>query len=111
MSIKIIIADDHRVFIDGMKALLKEIAGMEIVADAENGIMLIEQVILHKPDVVLTDIQMPLKNGVEATREIHALFPEVKVVALTMLNESIYIKKMLEAGAFGYVLKTTGKEE
>ncbi|MDP2385813.1 MAG: response regulator transcription factor [Bacteroidota bacterium] len=111
MSIKIIIADDHRVFIDGMKALLKEIAGIEVVADAENGILLIEQVAKYKPDIVLTDIQMPLKNGIEATLEIHALFPEVKVIALTMLNESIYIKKMLEAGASGYVLKTTGKEE
>lgn len=111
MKIRILIADDHRVFIEGMKALLKEIEDFDVIADAENGIQLIEQVTIHKPDVVLTDIQMPLKDGIEATKEIHKLFPEIKIVALTMLNESMFIKKMLEAGAAGYVLKTIDKEE
>ncbi|MCD6066133.1 MAG: degU [Bacteroidetes bacterium] len=110
-QIKIIIADDHRVFIDGMKALLKEAGDMEIVADAENGNDLIEMVKLHRPDIVLTDIQMPDKDGIQATEEIVRQFPQVKVIALTMLNESIFIKKMLEAGASGYIVKTTGKEE
>jgi DNA-binding NarL/FixJ family response regulator len=111
MKIRILIADDHRVFIEGVKALLKEIEDFDVVADAENGIQLIEQVSKHKPDVVLTDIQMPLKDGIEATKEIHKLFPEIKIIALTMLNESMFIKKMLEAGAAGYVLKTIDKEE
>jgi DNA-binding NarL/FixJ family response regulator len=111
MKIRILIADDHRVFIEGVKALLKEIKDFDVVADAENGIQLIERVTIHKPDVVLTDIQMPLKDGIEATKEIHKLFPEIKIVALTMLNESMFIKKMLEAGAAGYVLKTIDKEE
>lgn len=111
MSIRILIADDHRVFIDGMKAMLKEISGLEVIAVAENGTQLIEQAGLHKPDVILTDIQMPLKDGIEATKEIHKLFPEIKIVALTMLNESMFIKKMLEAGASGYVIKTIDKEE
>lgn len=111
MNIRILIADDHRVFIDGMKAMLKEISGIEVIAGAENGIQLIEQAAIHKPDVILTDIQMPLKDGIEATKEIHKLFPEIKIIALTMLNESMFIKKMLEAGAAGYVLKTIDKEE
>lgn len=111
MSIRILIADDHRVFIDGMKAMLKEISGLEVIADAENGAQLIEQAGLHKPDVILTDIQMPVKDGIEATKEIHKLFPQIKIIALTMLNESMFIKKMLEAGASGYVLKTIDKEE
>lgn len=111
MNIRIIIADDHRVFIDGMKAMLKEISGLEVIADAENGNQLIEQAEKHKPDVILTDIQMPVKDGIEATKEIHKLYPEIKIVALTMLNESMFIKKMLEAGASGYVLKTIDKEE
>jgi DNA-binding NarL/FixJ family response regulator len=111
MSIRILIADDHRVFIDGMKAMLKEVSGFEVIADAENGIQLIEQAAIHKPDVILTDIQMPLKDGIEATKEIHKLFPGIKIIALTMLNESMFIKKMLEAGAAGYVLKTIDKEE
>jgi DNA-binding NarL/FixJ family response regulator len=111
MLIKIIIADDHRVFIDGMKALLREIEGLTVIGDAMNGDQLIEQVEIHEPDVVLTDIQMPVKDGIEATREIHKRFPQVKVIALTMLNESMFIKRMLDAGASGYVIKTIDKDE
>jgi DNA-binding NarL/FixJ family response regulator len=111
MNIKILIADDHRVFIDGMKALLKEVPGFEVIADAENGKAMIEQVALHHPDVVLTDVQMPVMDGIEATKEIHKRFPEIKIIVLTMLNESMFIKKMLEAGASGYIIKTVDKEE
>src|SRR6185312_605766 len=111
MKIKIIIADDHPVFINGIKALLSEIPNFEIVAEAENGEDLIKQVTLHEPDVVLTDIQMPLKDGVEATKEICKCLPKTKVIALTSFSESLYIKKMLAAGASGYILKTIDKEE
>lgn len=111
MSIRILIADDHRVFIDGMAALLKEIPGMEVVGAAVNGEEMIRQVEVLKPDVVLSDIQMPVMDGIAATTEIHKKFPNVKVVALTMLNETLFIKKMLEAGASGYVLKTIDKDE
>jgi DNA-binding NarL/FixJ family response regulator len=111
MKIKIVIADDHRVFIDGMKALLKEFSNVEVLGDAMNGEQLIEQVRLIQPHVVLTDIQMPVKDGIEAAKEIHKCFPAVKIIALTMLNETLFIKKMLEAGASGYILKTVSKEE
>ncbi|MCW3084139.1 MAG: response regulator containing a CheY-like receiver domain and an DNA-binding domain [Bacteroidetes bacterium] len=111
MNIRLIIADDHPIFIDGMKGLLSSVAGIEVIAEALNGNELVEKVRALKPDVVLTDIQMPVKDGIEATKEIHKQFPDIKVVALTMLNESLYIKKMLEAGASGYVLKTIDKEE
>lgn len=110
-EIKIIIADDHRVFIDGMIALLKEFPEMNVIAEAENGQQLVELVEKHQPDIVLTDIQMPVKDGIEATKEIHKRFPAMKIIALSMMNESIYIKKMLEAGASGYILKTVNKEE
>ncbi|HWY37311.1 MAG TPA: response regulator transcription factor [Bacteroidia bacterium] len=111
MKIKIIIADDHPVFINGMRALLNEVPGFEVIADAENGNALVEIVALHKPDIVLTDIQMPVKDGIDATKEICKRFPEVKIIAITMLSESVFIKKMLAAGAWGYVLKTISKEE
>ncbi|MBN8693424.1 MAG: response regulator transcription factor [Bacteroidetes bacterium] len=110
-KITIIIADDHRVFIDGMKALLKEVNELEVVADAENGSQLIEQAIKYKPDIILTDIQMPGKDGIEATKEIQKLHRDIKIIALTMLNETLFIKKMLDAGASGYILKTTDKHE
>jgi len=83
---------------------------MEVVAQAENGNEMIHQALSCKPDVILTDIQMPGKDGIEATREIHNQMPDVKIIGLSMLDESIYIKKMLEAGAFGYILKTVDKE-
>lgn len=111
MSVKILIADDHRVFIDGMKALLKEVPGFEVVGDAENGLQLVKQAEACKPDVVLSDIQMPLMDGIDATREIGKRCPNAKVVALTMLNESMFIKRMLEAGAYGYLIKTIDKDE
>jgi DNA-binding NarL/FixJ family response regulator len=111
MSIRILIADDHRVFIDGMTSMLREIPDFEIVGSATNGEEIIQQVAALVPDVVLSDIQMPVKDGIEATTEIHKKFPQVKVIALTMLNETMFIRKMLEAGAAGYVLKTIDKEE
>jgi two-component system response regulator NreC len=111
MEIRIIIADDHRVFIDGMIALLKEFPEIKVTGSAENGQKLIDLVNEIQPDLILTDIQMPVKDGIEATKEIHKKFPEIKIIALSMMNESIYIKKMLEAGAFGYILKTANKEE
>ena len=111
MSIRIIIADDHSIFIDGMKALLKEAGDMEVVGQALNGKELLEQSALLQPDVVLTDLQMPGMDGIEATRELQKRFPRIRVMALTMMNESLYIRKMLDAGAAGYILKTTDKEE
>jgi DNA-binding NarL/FixJ family response regulator len=111
MSIRILIADDHRVFIDGMTSMLREIADFEVIGSATDGEEMIRQVSALLPDVVLSDIQMPVKDGIEATVEIHKKFPQVKVIALTMLNETMFIRKMLEAGASGYVLKTIDKDE
>ncbi|MFL5766192.1 MAG: response regulator [Bacteroidia bacterium] len=111
MAIRILIADDHPIFINGMKNLLGEVADIEVVGGALNGQELISMASELQPDVILTDIQMPVKNGVEASIEIHKLFPKIRIVALTMMNESIYIRKMLEAGASGYILKTVEKEE
>ena len=110
-KISIIIADDHRVFIDGIKALLRDFPDIDVIGEAGNGQELYELAKERRPELVLTDIQMPVKDGIGATREIHKDFPEIKVIALSMMNESIYIKKMLEAGASGYILKTVNKEE
>jgi DNA-binding NarL/FixJ family response regulator len=111
MTIKILIADDHPIFIDGMRTLLNEVPGFEVLGGALNGQELIGMAAELQPDVILTDIQMPVKNGIEAAAEIHKRFPEIKIIALTMMNESIHIRRMLEAGASGYVLKTIEKEE
>jgi DNA-binding NarL/FixJ family response regulator len=111
MKIKILIADDHQVFIDGMSSMLSQVDEFEVIGSATHGEQLIQQVVALQPDVVLSDIQMPGMDGIEATQVIHKSYPSVKIIALTMLNETMFIKKMLEAGAYGYVLKTTDKNE
>ena len=82
MKTRIIIADDHRVFIDGMKALLKEFPEIEIVGEALNGNQLVELTLQLRPDVVITDVQMPEKDGIEATREICSQLPGMKIIAV-----------------------------
>jgi two-component system, NarL family, nitrate/nitrite response regulator NarL len=109
--IKVLIADDHRIFIDGVKSLLDQAEGIDVIGEAGNGQEAIDQAMSLIPDVMLMDIQMPVKTGIEATREIVKLNPDIKIIALTMLNESTFIKKMLEAGAYGYVLKTIDTKE
>jgi DNA-binding NarL/FixJ family response regulator len=111
MSIKILIADDHSIFIDGMKALLEAVKDIQVVGSAANGEEAVLAAAELKPDVVLIDIQMPVKNGIEASKEILKSLPDTKIVVLTMLDESMNIKRMLEAGVHGYLLKTTDKDE
>jgi DNA-binding NarL/FixJ family response regulator len=111
MKIKIVIADDHRVMLDGIRAMLRDVEDFEIVADALNGEELVAMVNAYQPDVVLTDIQMPVMDGIEAAKRIREKNPAVKIIALTMLNESMFIRRMLEAGVAGYVIKTVDKDE
>jgi two-component system, NarL family, nitrate/nitrite response regulator NarL len=109
--IKVLIADDHQMFIEGIKALLKGIKDIEVMAEANNGKQIVEQLSRHNIDVVLTDVQMPEMTGIEATQVISEKFPKVKVIALTMFNESGYVSRMLRAGASGYILKNADKKE
>ncbi len=105
MTIKILIADDHQLFREGLVNLLSDAEEIEIVAQAENGKEAIELAKQFNPDIVIMDIGMPVMKGVEATRILSKEKPEIKVIALSMHADSQYIKEMLEAGAFGYVFK------
>ncbi len=109
--IKIIIADDHQLFIDGIKSILKSIKTMEIIGEVNNGKMLVELLEQQKCDVILMDINMPEMNGIDATKHIKSKFPNIRILMLTMYNSRDYIEKLLRAGADGYILKNTGKEE
>jgi DNA-binding NarL/FixJ family response regulator len=109
--IKIVIADDHEIYLDGLRMLTGTLEGIKLIGTAQNGEELIELVKELKPDVVLTDIKMPLKDGIEATRIIVAQYPETGVIGLTMYEEEEQIIDMLEAGAMGYLVKTASKEE
>ena len=109
--IRILIVDDQPVFRQGLAALLSLENDFEVIGQAENGqdaIRLTEQL---KPDVVLMDVQMPICNGVEATRKISQDFPWVKILVLTTFDDDDYIWDSLQAGALGYLLKRTPAEQ
>lgn len=110
-KIKIIIAEDHALYRDGLKTMLSTINDFDIIAEAENGSSLIKLFEFHKPDIVLMDINMPILNGIEATKFVTTHFNDTKVIALTMNDEKSSIMDMMDAGANGYVLKSEDKEE
>ncbi len=109
--INIIIADDHQMFIDGIKSLLEPQQDIAIVGEALNGTDLMAILRKVQADIVLMDINMPGMDGVEATRQIRKEHKEVKVLAVTMYNTREFVARLLGAGASGYILKNTGKEE
>ncbi len=109
--IKIAIADDHEIFREGFKLLLKNQQEIELVGEAENGKELLEVAAKQQPEVVIIDIKMPVMDGIETCKSIKKKFPNIKVIALTMFNDDNLIVDMLEAGARGYLLKNTNKNE
>lgn len=110
-KIKVVIADDHQIFIEGVKALLKDDDKVSIVSEATDGEELMQLLSSKDIDVVLMDINMPKLNGIEATKKIVQKFPKVKVLSLTMVEDAGRISDMMKAGASGYLLKTSGKAE
>ncbi|SMB95227.1 two component transcriptional regulator, LuxR family [Hymenobacter roseosalivarius DSM 11622] len=103
--IRLILADDHAIIRDGIRALLTEDAGLEITAEAGNGQELLDKLTLTPCDVVLMDVNMPVLDGFGAMPHLRQDFPEVKVLVLSMLDHPNYVARMLNAGASGYVLK------
>jgi DNA-binding NarL/FixJ family response regulator len=108
--IKLFITDDHKIIRDGIRSLLSDCPEINIVGEAGNGHQAIENVGALMPDVILMDISMPEMNGIETTRILKNKFPEIKILVLSMSSEEEHIRKMLEAGASGYILKNSGKE-
>jgi len=111
MSLRILLADDHRIMREGLRSLLEKQPGMEVIAEAENGRTTVQLSRELKPDVVVMDIAMPDLNGIEATRQILTESPDVKVTALSMLSDTKFVREMLSAGASGYLLKDSAFEE
>jgi len=109
---KLIIVDDHKLFRDGLKILLNRCYKTVFEIDeASNGVEFIELIREQKPDLVLMDIDMPLMNGIEATQKAIEIFPDLKVIALTMFGDEIYYYKMIDAGASGFLLKDSDISE
>lgn len=109
--IRIILADDHELFRDGFKVMIKKQPSVNLVAEAANGEELIRLTQELKPDVVVTDIKMPKMDGIEAAKRLSDQCPAVGIIALSMFDEENLIVEMLEAGARGYLLKNAHKDE
>ena len=107
--IRILLADDHKIFLNGLRSLLEP--GFEIVGMVEDGRALVAFVQKLRPDVIVVDISMPLLNGIEAVRQIKKLNTQVKVVFLTMHADVTYAIRAFEAGASGFVLKHSASSE
>jgi DNA-binding NarL/FixJ family response regulator len=111
MSIKVLLADDHEIVREGLRALIEKQPNMEVVAEAENGRTAVELAKKLSPDVIIMDVAMPDLNGIEATRQIVAKAPSIKVIALSMHSDRRFVVEMLRAGASGYLLKDCAFEE
>src|SRR3990167_192894 len=104
-KIRVLLADDHTIVRQGLRALLDSQEDIEVVGEAEDGRQAFEKTKELIPDIVVIDITMPNLNGIEATRQIKKLSPEIKVLVLTVHDNEEYIHQILQAGASGYLLK------
>jgi DNA-binding NarL/FixJ family response regulator len=108
---KIFIADDHQLFIDGLRLIFAQNTHYEIAGYGGSGNAIIDFIKKQPVDIVITDINMPGMNGIEATEKIKAINPDIKVIAVSMVNDYASVHKMLQSGADGYVLKNAGADE
>ncbi len=111
MSIKILIVDDHKIVREGIKSMLEQETGFEVVGQASNGREALLSIPDTNPDVVIMDINMPDMNGTEATRKIVASFPKTRIIALSMHSDKYFVSEMLKAGASGYLLKDCSRKD
>jgi two-component system, NarL family, response regulator LiaR len=111
MTIRVVIADDHTVVRKGIRDLLSDEDDITVVGEARNGHEAVDLALALQPDVVVMDIAMPELSGVEATRQLRAQVPSVRVLVLTAYDDDPYIYGLLDAGASGYILKTAESRE
>ena len=108
--VRILIADDHVLFREGMKSLLKNEDGIELIASASDGLEALELAGELRPDIVLMDVTLPRMNGIIATGKIVSKFPDIKVIVLSMHSDRRFIAETLKAGARGYLLKDSSPQ-
>ncbi|MBQ9594273.1 MAG: response regulator transcription factor [Synergistaceae bacterium] len=111
MVTRILLADDHELFIEGLAELIRKRPDIELAGQAKDGLKAIEQAEKLKPDIILMDISMPDLNGIKAAKQILAKFPDMKIIMLSMYNSRELIVESLRAGAQGYILKECSSEE
>lgn len=111
MPIRILLAEDHKIVREGTRQLLEQADYLQVIGEAENGEEAVQLTHQLLPDVVVMDVRMPVLNGLEATRAIKAAHPTIRVLILSAYEDDQYVFPLLEAGANGYLLKTTGGSE
>jgi DNA-binding NarL/FixJ family response regulator len=111
MKLRILLADDHRLFRDGLRTLLENQAGMEVVGETSDGTQTIAAVSEKKPNIILMDISMPNLNGIDATRRIISENPSIKIIMLSMHSDQKFVIEALKSGAVGYLLKDCAIDE
>ena len=109
--LRVLVADDHPVFRDGLRALLAAAPDLEVVGEAATGEEAVASTLERQPDVVVMDLHMPALNGIEATRQLVATSPHIAVLVLTMLEDDESVFAAMRAGARGYLLKGAGQDE
>ena len=110
-TIRIMLVDDHDIVRAGLKSFLGTQEGFLVAAEASNGLQAIELAREVRPDVIIMDISMPTMDGLESTRQLKALYPEVNILALTVHEDKQYLFEMMLAGASGYVTKNAAPED
>lgn len=110
-NVKVLLADDHKIVRDGIKLMLETQIGIDVIAEANNGREALQKLNNSVIDIVVMDINMPEMDGITATKEIKSIYPDVKVLALTMSNDDLHIRQMIQAGASGYIMKSAGRAE
>lgn len=110
-TVKIVIVDDHEIFRDGLKFILSQIIGYEVIGEASNGKEFLELIDLLTPDIVLMDISMPEMDGIVASETAVRKFPHLKIITLSSYGDELYYYKMVKAGVAGFVQKKSGKDE
>ena len=109
--IKVAIADDHKIFRKGVILSMRPYTNIKFVMEADNGDELIEKLPEAQPDVVLCDLRMPVKDGIDTTKQIVRLFPHIRVIILTMYEDERFVGHLMDCGAAGYLLKSTEPAE
>ena len=108
---KVVIVEDHKLFREGLKSMLSDKDGLEVIGEAGDGLEAIRFIRKRQPDLMLLDLSMPKMNGISVMKEIKSQYPEIKIMALTIHESDQYVLEAFEAGADGYCLKDAGRNE
>lgn len=108
--VKVVIVDDHEIFRNGLKMVLNKLKYTEVVAEASNGHEVLDIIRMHKVDLILMDVEMPVMNGIDATSLVKKEQPDIKIIALTMFNDDEYVQSMIDAGVSGFLIKNISKD-